>query len=523
MILLLAKHGESLLKYPFKDRPLTIGRDPTCDIQLADDTVSRVHATLAFKDGGIIVTDHSTNGTFVNDKKITEQQITPKDVVAIGQWCLTMEQEGSPQKTVSYQARPTRILKYTSGHLTVETIEMAAVSPNGKKSRHTVDLPCLVGSAPTSDLIIKDDPYISSRHCRISRDNGSFVLEDLGSTNGTFYKGKRITRELIQPGEFIAGKTRLAFKVKTVDKKIAPLATTSLGPIIGRSRSMREIFALIGQVAGTDATICIMGESGTGKELIARYIHEISPRAAKPFVAINVAAIPANLIESELFGHERGAFTHATATHRGVFEQAHHGTLLLDEIGEMPLDLQTRLLRVMENGVIRRVGGEVDLPIDCRTIAATNTDLKSLVTKGKFREDLFFRLYVIPIGLQPLRERTEDIPLLTEHFLAQFSPRPKRISQEALKSLVKYNWPGNVRELKNTILRAVMLSGADEINEIEFITMPSAKTALLDEQEKITIAATLKETGGNITSAAKRLGISRSTLAIKLKKYGIEI
>ena len=237
-------------------------------------------------------------------------------------------------------------------------------------------------------------------------------------------------------------------------------------PLVGRSPAMQEIYRMLARLMQTDLTVMIVGESGTGKELVARALHEYGKRRSGPFVAINMAAIPRDLIESELFGHEKGAFTGANARNPGRFEQAEGGTLFLDEIGDMPMEAQTRLLRVLQQGEYTTVGGRTPIKADVRIIAATNKDLRVLIQQGLFREDLFFRLNVVPLRLPPLRERVEDIPDLIRHFLSQAEREglpPKQLDQAALDRLRRYRWPGNVRELENTIHRAVLLANGPEI------------------------------------------------------------
>ncbi len=305
--------------------------------------------------------------------------------------------------------------------------------------------------------------------------------------------------------------------------------------LVGNSPAFREVISLCDSVASSRCTVLIQGESGTGKELIARYIHFKSPRRSKPFVAVNCAAIPENLLESELFGHERGAFTGASTQKTGKFELANKGTILLDEIGEMQKALQAKLLRVLQEFEIDRVGGKAPIPIDVRVLATTNADLREMVKENKFREDLFYRLNVITIKVPPLRDRIEDIELLAYHFLRKYAQEDgraiKTISKKALEILRSYPWPGNVRELQNVMARAVLIASGDIINESEIILEgeenlhQSVKELNISagqsvrEVEKLLILKTLQEVGGNRTKAAKMLGISIRTLRNKLSEY----
>jgi two-component system, NtrC family, response regulator HydG len=311
--------------------------------------------------------------------------------------------------------------------------------------------------------------------------------------------------------------------------------------IIGTSEPMRRVFEAIALVAPTEATVIIQGESGTGKELVAQAIHANSPRRDGPLITVNCAALPETLLESELFGHERGAFTGATERRLGRFELAHGGTIFLDEIGELTPAAQTKLLRVLQSQEFERVGGSKTLKVDVRVIAATNKDLEVAVRAGQFREDLLYRLQVFPLTMPPLRDRCGDIPFLAEHFLKRYAERHRRrlrgLTPRTLDLLMRYDWPGNVRELEHTIERAVILTRGERITPEE---LPPTVRALgrdadsiapqeppvpvgltLKEVERELICKTLEHTGGNRTKAAEVLGISRATLHNKLKEYGL--
>jgi DNA-binding NtrC family response regulator len=306
------------------------------------------------------------------------------------------------------------------------------------------------------------------------------------------------------------------------------------GEFLGESKAMREVFDLIGRVAPAKASVVVTGESGTGKEMVARAIHQSSPRRDKPFVAINCSAIPPTLMESEIFGYERGAFTGADQRRPGCFELADGGTLFLDEIGELPPELQAKFLRVLEEEKLRRIGGKQELAIDVRVVAATNRDLKDQIRLGQFREDLFFRLNVFHIPLPPLRDRPEDIPALFEHFVARFArdggKRIKLVAPEAMKRLAAYRWPGNIRELRNCAERAVLLCDTGVIEEAllprEISRLSETETALripLDQRlrdvERTYIEAMLLRHGGNKAKTAALLKISEKTLYNKLQRW----
>lgn len=338
---------------------------------------------------------------------------------------------------------------------------------------------------------------------------------------------------------------------------MASRAPAKTDDMIGSSSIMEDLFKAMGRVAATEATVLILGESGSGKELVARAIHRFSGRSGGPFIAVNASAIPGELLESVLFGHEKGAFTGATETHRGKFELAKGGTLFLDEIGDMSMNLQAKILRVLENREFERVGGHRSIMSDVRTISATHRDLREAVATGEFREDLYYRLNVVSLNIPPLRERKEDIPVLVEYFLRIFAEEggypPKRLSENAGKLLVGYPWPGNVRELMNVIRRASVLTqgqiiqtkdleldgiakdgdGEDSFGELlrarigEIVSTWShleegdLYDQLLAQMEKPLFELTMEASGGNQVRAAGILGINRNTLRERLRKYGL--
>lgn len=339
-------------------------------------------------------------------------------------------------------------------------------------------------------------------------------------------------------------KTRMQREIRELREKVGEKG--ELRNIVGNSKGMQEVFEIVRTVIDNDVTVLITGESGTGKELIAEAIHYNSPRRTNPFVRVNCAAIPETLMESELFGHERGAFTGATKRKPGKFEVASGGTLLLDEIGDMSLATQSKLLRVLQEQEFERVGGVSPVRVDVRIIASTNRDLVRAVREGKFREDLFFRINVIPIRIPPLRERREDIPLLAEHFLklfqARYHKKIEKISEEAMDLLVSYPWPGNVRELENALQRAVLLcrdsvirewnlppeiQGREEVGIPDLLRLDDGRSlsekmeSLVGHVEKRLILDALHRVKGRREKAAQLLNLSLKTLYNKMKKYGL--
>ncbi len=320
------------------------------------------------------------------------------------------------------------------------------------------------------------------------------------------------------------------------------LARFQTHEMVGSSPAMERLMEMVALVAPTEATVLLTGESGTGKGMIARAIHAGSSRRDKPLVEVNCAAIPETLIESELFGHEKGAFTGADRMRRGRFSMADGGTLFLDEIGDLPLPMQAKLLRALQEGEIQRVGSDISLPVNVRIIAATNRDIQQMLAGGSFREDLYYRLNVVALEVPPLRKRTEDIPILVQHFCSRFSKRyhkaVKGMTPQAMDLMLRYHWPGNIRELENVVERSVILLQGDYISPRE-LPLPLQKPALeigaepaeffpevlasgrgtLAEMEKHLVLKSLEETGWNKSEAARRLGITRRTLKLKLRRY----
>jgi transcriptional regulator with GAF, ATPase, and Fis domain len=406
-----------------------------------------------------------------------------------------------------------------------------------------------VGARRGADFTLTDGK-VSRTHFEIRLDGQGYRLRDLESTNGTFVGGLRVNDAYVPPGASIyVGDTRLRFEPLDDSIEVALSLADRFGGMVGRSVVMRELFARLAAVASSDVTVLVTGETGTGKELVAEALHEQSPRRGGPFVVLDCGAIPANLMESEAFGHERGAFTGASAAHAGAFERANGGTLFLDEIGELPLELQPKLLRALERKEIRRVGGNKTVRLDLRVVAATNRDLAVEVNKGRFREDLYYRLAVACMVVPPLRERRDDIPLLVDHILGGLphgrdrAPRP-----ETIELMKQHEWPGNVRELRNVIERAVLFQqpgrdptffpaspaavaglaagpkdgGAElRVGIDPAIPFKVAKQDLVNEFERRYVRALLDAHGGNISAAARAAGIDRMSIHKILNRLGM--
>ncbi len=385
------------------------------------------------------------------------------------------------------------------------------------------------------------DGKVSGLHCELKLQPEGYRLRDLGSTNGTYVKGVRVVDAFIQPGSTIqVGKSAITFN-PTDDAVAMPLWNEArLQQLIGGSAAMRHLFELINRFAQSDATVLIQGETGTGKELIADAIHQCSPRRNEPFVVLDCSAIPEQLFEAQLFGHEVGAFTGAVKSTPGVFEMAHGGTLFLDEIGELPLDVQAKLLRAVETRKVRRLGGTKVFASDVRLVAATNRDLAAEVNRGTFRSDLFYRLNVARLQVPALRERREDLPMLVEHFLRQLSvssgqPDP-RLPDDFMARAMRHTWPGNVRELRNSVERAMLLPNhpgvafetppkkeGDGFAHIDIdIPFKTAKQKLVDEFDRRYLQALLEAHDGNISAAARAAGIERMSIYKMIRRLGLD-
>lgn len=383
-----------------------------------------------------------------------------------------------------------------------------------------------VGKNKDNDVVIFDE-YVSGYHFKIEFRDGKFFIKDLQSTNGTFLNQHQVVEAALSDNAMIEiGQTKFKFFAEQKKETVKPVQKDYFFGMVSDHPSMKEVFGLIESLRNSNSTVLIQGETGTGKELIARALHENSPRQSGRFISVNCGAIAKELIESELFGHEKGAFTGAVNQREGLFELAHGGTLFLDEIGELPIDLQPKLLRVLETGEIRRVGGSKNIHVDVRVITATHRDLPREIAAQRFREDLYYRIYVLPIVLPSLRDRKSDIPALVRHFLAG----KKDLHSEALAKLMSHHWQGNIRELKNVIERANLISGSSQLinsSHIVFANVattpiaPAKTNMTLEEIEKIAIREALEKNRWKKTETAAKLGIAKSTLHEKVKKYGL--
>jgi DNA-binding NtrC family response regulator len=412
----------------------------------------------------------------------------------------------------------------------------------------------VVGSAEDNDLKLSD-PKVSRHHLEFQVRDRGFLLRDLQSTNGTFYRGARVSEALVGQGaEVRLGSTVLRLERGPETSEVVG-CKRQFGSLIGSSQAMQQVYGLLAAVAPTDTTVLIEGETGTGKELVAEELHRHSPRRERPFDVVDCGGLPGELIESELLGHERGAFTGAVADREGVFERARGGTVFLDEIGELPLALQSRLLGVLERRTIRRVGGNLPRKVDFRLVAATNRDLHREVREGRFRQDLYYRLAVVRVVVPPLRERAEDIPPLARHFLWQAgcADAESVLTAELLRVLRSRSWPGNVRELRNVIERAtILVDGSDLVGDAPLIELkPSSpresaaapavdappaltfppsylemdykavKELLLDQFEAQYLGRLVGMHGTNISYIARDAGVDRHLIRKLLRKHDL--
>jgi DNA-binding NtrC family response regulator len=438
-----------------------------------------------------------------------------------------------------------------------------------------------IGSMDDNDVVLHDDT-VSRYHCKIVQEDTGYILVDQRSTNGSFINKVRVREAFLKPGSHVSvGQSQLRFNAREEEVEIIPSRLDHCGGLIGGNSRMREIYAIIEKIAPTATTVVIDGETGTGKEVVAQTIHSLSPRQRGELVVFDCGAVPPNLIESELFGHEKGSFTGAMMTRQGLFELADGGTLFLDELGELPLDLQPKLLRALEQREVRRVGSAKPLKVDVRIIAATNRNLEDEVKAGRFRQDLFYRLSVVRLHLPSLRDRADDIPLLVEHFLGHGpynrnpdnSPRVRHFSRDAMTALQAYPWPGNVRELVNVVERAVSFCDHETVGAMDLpdyirtakpprpntarpntapvaapaavissppppqqilpprppldftaegVTFKDAKERWVASFERDYILQLLRRHGGNISHAARDADIDRKYFRKLMKKYDIE-
>ncbi len=435
-----------------------------------------------------------------------------------------------PTHTVLGIRRPERIA-VQEFHLVLLNTERAGTSfPLGPRTN--------VGKAPENDVVI-DHPTVSRNHLVVRRQGDRFLVQDLGSTNGTFIDGAQVREAYLKPGVLLeVGDVQLRFQPTVAPVEIAPSSEDRLGELVGKSLPMRQIFALLQRISPTDSTVLLIGETGSGKGAAAKAVHRLSPRSNGPFVVFDCAAVSESLIESELFGHERGAFTGAVSQRVGCLERANGGTLFIDEIDDLALDLQPKLLRAIEDREFRRLGASGTTPFNARIVAASKKDLWAEAKAGRFREDLYFRLSVFTVTLPSLRDRLEDIPLLVDAFAN--SPLWDRLPPKIREQFANHTWPGNVRELRNAIERARHMADIPELSDDSLLreyqppnapgeslpvdfsgSFKERKDELIRAFEKEYLTRLLSRCKGNIARAAREAELDRKHLYSLLHKYGL--
>jgi DNA-binding NtrC family response regulator len=527
------RHGEELMRVALGDRT-EIGRAPECDVSLPDPLVSRLHAVIERRADVFFLIDHSGRGTRVGSENRSEAPLVDGSEIAIGSWRalfrVATATADSPTRAggqtevrpspATGPAAPARLRIRQGGRERVVSLDGAGLA---------------LGKDPANDVVL-EDPFVSAYHLRIDRRESGWQLRDLGSTNGTRLGGARVTQVELPVGMPVqVGDCELVLEIGPPREA---RAAGSFEGMLSGDAAMRQVFDLIERVAPSDAAVTIFGETGTGKELVARALHARSPRRAAPFVPVNCSAIAASLIESELFGHEKGAFSGADRMRKGAFEEADGGTIFLDEIGELPLDLQPKLLRALELGEVKRVGASRPVHVTTRIVAATHRDLRALVRSRQFREDLYYRLSVVPLSIPPLRARAGDTRALAEQFLHSMAPRGLglRWGPDALEKLQSYDWPGNIRQLKNVVQRALLFRGEGLTVPASAVTFEDTRTAAgsgdsdslylpgltLEDIEREAIRLSLRRHRGKRAAVVKELQIAKSTVMKRIGQWSLQ-
>ena len=547
--LYISKNGGKARCFPLTTHRVALGASPDCDLSLdGDQAVHDYHALLRQEAGRWQIEPIEAAVMLLDGTPLERATPLARNMpIRIGSWHLYLDAVPAMDDAASGDEAGFESLKGATKVLapTGQTMgrgpfvlrwQNSAGEPQVYKLK---DHRLIIGKSDLCDIVIADD-YMSARHCELYCDPAGYVLRDLGSTNGTFVNGLQIKELHLEDGtEITCGTTKFVF---------APAQRAARGPrrypwsgnLLGTSPAFERLTQQIERVAALPQNVFIHGETGTGKELVAAALHELSLRKERPLIALNCGAISKELMESELFGHEKGAFTGAQQRRIGAFELANGGTLFLDEVGELPLELQPKLLRVLETGRFRRVGGRDELKVDVRVFSATHRDLADAIRMGRFREDLYYRLYILPVELPALRERLDDVAVLVEFFVAQACPaeRPVDVSRDVYTLLKQHNWPGNIRELRNLVYRALAFCDGTLLKAEHFTpflkTMPAREAppaalpgglalSPIKLKEREAIVETLRACEGNQSLAAKHLGIGRTTLYYKIKEYGIDM
>ena len=530
------RRGEEVMRLPLGADRVILGRGEKSDVVLPDPAVSRQHVALSWDGVHVLFEDLSGKGTLIAGRPLREGVLEDGQDISLGQWRAVFRERAVNEGDDQTEVGGTRTEQQPKGTpLRVGPVQVRLRHGANEQVHRLQAETFTVGSDPEANDLCVTDRFVSSRHLQVSRSDSGFIISDQHSTNGTFIGPLRVYQAEVPLGATVRiGETELHFEPAVARKE-----GTSFEGLIGNDPSIRALADLIERVAPSSAAVAVFGESGTGKELVAHAIHNRSPRASAPFIPVNCAAISKELIESELFGHEKGAFTGAQGARKGAFEEADGGTLFLDEIGELPLDMQAKFLRALESGEIKRVGSARPVNVDVRVVAATNKDLLAAARAGEFREDLYYRLCVIPLHLPPLRSRRGDLMAIAEHFVRQFSPRGQtvKLTPGAVERLGTHHWPGNVRELRNVVHRALLLRKGPmiEATDLSFDSELNAETGIpvqdlppgmtleqmLERLERQIIESALRRYNNNRERVAKELGVARSTLFKRLKQWGL--
>jgi len=515
---------ELLLEHRLRPGRTTIGRADQCDIALPGSTISRLHCTIRGNGRGWRVDDHSRHGTFVDDRRVDGHlplaegsRVTVGDFTAVIALHAAAARPTAPRQP---DASHEHLVATLEAGLRVERAVLRIVEGPGAGQQFTLRS-ARVSVGGEGSHVVLPDPSLAQEHTWLRVSRGRVMVEPGRGAARLDGDRVRVITPLYAEEELVLGNTVLRTERATSDE---PTVSTHFGELVAHSASMKAVFGKLRRMASHHFTLLVIGESGTGKELIARGIHEHSQRADGPFIALNCGAIQPSLFESALFGHEKGAFTGADEQRDGAFQLADGGTLFLDEVGELREESQAALLRVLETGEVRRVGGANTTFPDVRIVAATNRNLAVDAQKGSFRSDLYFRLAVLAVEVPPLRRRRADIPILTRHLLRRLHPEA-HATTDALDMLKRHDWPGNVRELRNVLTRAYVMTGprvdADALSFHTLTRRPVASGPQEPEAERETLKDALERHNGNRTRVARELGVARSTLHYRLRKHGL--
>jgi len=528
------RHGEELLRVALGEST-RIGRAPECDVSLPDPAISRLQAVIERRGGRHVLLDRSGRGTTVDGADVPEAELLDGTELALGTWRALYRAASAAEEDATRISHQTAV--QDAGARGEPPPTRLRLRQGGRE--RTVPLPAAgltLGKDPGNDVVL-DDPFVSARHLRIEPRDGRWLASDVGSTNGTWLSGARLERAELALGAVLRlGEVEVVLEPRDGD---GPARVEPFEGMLSADPAMRGVFELVQRVGPSDAAVTILGDTGTGKELVARALHARSARAAGPFIPVNCSAIAESLIESELFGHEKGSFSGAEKLRKGAFEEADGGTIFLDEIGELPVDLQPKLLRVLELGEVKRVGSSRPITVNVRIVAATHRDLRAQVRAQRFREDLFYRLCVVPITVPPLRQRRGDVRMLAEAFLVRAAPRglSLRWSEEALRRLETYDWPGNVRQLKNVVQRALLFRGEGRDIPASAVTFEDTRAVpadggddsvlwvrglTMEEIEREAIRLSLRRNGGRRSAVVKELQIAKSTVLKRINQWGMQ-